>query len=149
MKTNLKVVERPKLEYEAETVYIDYLKYAPRQRIHTEAELDAEWTKRQSEADRRRRPVLPPSKPVRKSAKALQMELFKTDHDVVFESDMFLEAFSHKFDKESKRVQVKVVLTLDAPPDEFHNIFQPIFKLKSRDLDVLIAGTKITAKDLG
>lgn len=147
MKTKLQVVKKPEVEFDMETTWIDFFAMPPRQVLHTDADLDEEWQARQRINDRNRRPV-EAVKAVRKSLRAVQMELFRSDHEVVFQSDMLLEKLDYKFDKGSERVNVKVVLILDVFPEVFHELFEPIFKLKSKQVDVLLAGTKVAARDL-
>ncbi|MGC8495355.1 MAG: hypothetical protein ACP5SH_26880 [Syntrophobacteraceae bacterium] len=141
-KSGLKIVEKPKVEYESETVYVDYFKTPGRQPVYTEAELDAEWQRRQSEADRKRRPVEPPPK---KSYRAVQIEMFESTHEHLFKSDMKFKSFQLKPGKDDDIVGV---LTLEVDCEDAR-IFEPILKLQNQFVDVLVAGTKVTTKDLG
>lgn len=144
MKPKLEIVEKPVVE--PVTDWETRGPFIPECLVLSDSLLEGEWYSRQDEKDRNRRPVEAP-KEVKRDRRMMQMEMFREDHQEVFQSDMKLEGFTHKPD-EKGITTVKMVLVLDIVSGRFLEVFEPLFKMNGRDLEVLVASRK-TTKDLG
>jgi len=148
VKPKLEIVEKPVVE--PATDWENRPACIPECLVLSDSLLEGEWYARQDEVDRNRRPVYPDEPAPVKTRKALQIEMFKSDHGEVFETDMKFESFQIKPDPKEGTLVGKLVLVTDVPRGASAlELFGPLLKMQGSFVDVLVGGTTVTTKDLG
>lgn len=122
--------------------------FIPECLIFTEAELEQDWYLRQRILDENRRPVAPMKESDRKipSQRAVQIEIFRSTYNDIFESDARFEQLVTKPDPKDGSTKGRILLLVDT--NHAYEDLAPLLKLQNHFVRVLIGGTSVSVKDL-